>query len=111
MRFGKNHLFNNLWSSTASNYCVRAGIQAEILVESNAFAGVKNPLQFNSAADQATSFITSTNNLFSGTSGTQSTGGGGTAFTAPPYAYTPDATAGLQAAIQSGAGPQYHAAC
>ena len=105
VRFGKNHLFNNLWSSTASNYCVRAGIQAEILVESSVFVGVKNPQQFNSTADQATSFITSRTNVYTGTSGTQATGGGGTAFTTPPYTYTLDSTAGLQAAIQSGAGP------
>lgn len=106
VRFGKNHLFNNLWSSAASNYCVRAGIKAEILVESNVFTGVKNPQQFNSAADQMTSFITSLNNMYTGTSGTQSVGGGGTAFTAPSYVYTADVTSGLQAAIQSGAGPK-----
>jgi pectate lyase len=106
VRFGKNHIFNNLYTSTASNYCVRAGIQAQILVENNAFVGVKNPQQFNSTSDQGTAYITAQGNLYSGTSGTQSTGGGGTPFTSPPYAYTPDATAGLQAAIQSGAGPK-----
>jgi pectate lyase len=106
VRFGKNHVVNNLYTSTASKYCVRAGIQAQILVENNVFSGVTNPQQFNSTADQATSYITSSGNLYSGTSGTQATGGGGTAFTTPPYAYTPDSTAGLQAAIQTGAGPK-----
>jgi pectate lyase len=106
VRYGKNHILNNLFTSTASNYCVRAGMDAQILVENNAFVGVKNPQQFNSTADQGTSTITAQGNLYSGTSGTQSTGGSGTPFTTPPYAYTPDATAGLQAAIQSGAGPK-----
>ena len=106
VRYGKNHVLNNLYTSTSSNYCVRAGIQAQILVENNAFVGVKNPQQFNSTADQGTSYITAQGNLYSGTSGTQSTGGGGTPFTTPPYTYTPDATAGLQAAIQNGAGPK-----
>jgi pectate lyase len=106
VRYGKNHVVNNLFSSSASNYCVRAGMDAQILVENNAFVGVKNPQQFNSTADQATAYITSTGNLYSGGSGTQATGGGGTPFTTPPYTYTADATAGLQAAIQSGAGPQ-----
>jgi pectate lyase len=106
VRYGKNHILNNLFTSTASNYCVRAGMDAQILVESNAFVGVKNPQEFNSTADQGTSYITSQGNLYSGTSGTQATGGGGTAFTTPPYSYTADATAGLQAAIQSGAGPK-----
>jgi pectate lyase len=106
VRFGKNHIFNNLYTSTASNYCVRAGIQAQILVEDNVFSGVKNPQQFNSTSDQATAYITSSNNVYTNTSGTQATGGGGTPFTTPPYAYTPDATSGLQAAIQAGAGPK-----
>jgi len=106
VRYGKNHVLNNLYTSTSSNYCVRAGIQAHLLVENNAFVGVKNPQQFNSTSDQGTAYITAQGNLYSGTSGTQATGGGGTPFTTPPYSYTPDATAGLQAAIQSGAGPK-----
>jgi pectate lyase len=106
VRYGKNHVVNNLFSSTASNYCVRAGIEAQLLVENNAFVGVKNPQEFNSTSDQATATITSKGNLYSGASGTEATGGGGTPFTTPPYAFTADATAGLQAAIQSGAGPK-----
>ncbi len=105
VRFGKNHVVNNLYTSTSSNYCVRAGIQAQILVENNAFVGVKDPQEFNSTSDQGTAYITSSGNLYSGTSGTEATGGGGTPFTTPPYSFTPDSTSGLQAAIQSGAGP------
>jgi len=105
VRFGKNHLFNNLWSSTASNYCVRAGIQAQILVESSVFTGVKDPTQFNNSDDQTTAYITQKNNVFTNTSGTTATGGGGTPFTTPPYSYTPDATSGLEAAVRAGAGP------
>jgi pectate lyase len=105
VRFGKNHVFNSLFTSTSAKYCVRAGIDAHLLVESNVFVGVANPQQFNSASDQTTAFITATNNLYTKTSGSQATGGGGTAFTTPPYAYTPDPTADLQAAIQAGAGP------
>jgi pectate lyase len=106
VRFGKNHIVNNLYNSTSSSYCVRAGIEAQLLVENNAFVGVKNPQEFNTTADQGTAFITSKGNLYSGTSGSQSTGGGGTPFTSPPYTFAADATAGLQAAIQSGAGPK-----
>ncbi|MEO8905274.1 MAG: hypothetical protein ABI488_22510 [Polyangiaceae bacterium] len=105
MRFGKNHLFNDLWTSSASNYCIRAGKQGQILVDDGVFVGVTDPMQFNSTTDQATSFITATNNVYTNTSGLKDTGGGGTAFTAPPYTFTPDSTAGLKAAIQSGAGP------
>jgi pectate lyase len=111
IRYGKNHLYNNLWSSTAANYCVRAGMDAMILLESNAFVGVRNPTQFNSSADQMTSYITapttgSNANLLTNTSGSAPTGGGGTPFTMPTYTYTLDAASGVQAAVMAGAGPQ-----
>jgi pectate lyase len=106
VRYGKNHVLNSLYTCAGDNYCVRAGMDAQILVESNVFSGVKTPQQFNSTADQSTAYITATNNLYTNCSGTQATGGGGTPFTTPPYSYTADATAGLQAAIQSGAGPK-----
>jgi pectate lyase len=106
VRYGKNHVVNNLYTSTSSNYCVRAGIQAQILVENNVFVGVNTPQEFNSTSDQATAYITAKGNLYSGTSGSQATGGGGTPFTTPPYSYTAEPTSGLQTAIQSGAGPK-----
>ena len=105
-RFGRNHIFNNLYSATGDNYCVRAGIQAKILLENNVFTGVKSPHVFNNSSDQATAFITAKNNAYTNVSGTQATGGGGTPFTQPPYAYLLDATASLQAAIQNNAGPR-----
>jgi len=106
VRYGKNHIFNNLYSGSGDDYCVRAGMNAQLLVENNAFINVSNPQQFNSTVDQGTSFITANNNLYTGVTGSRSTGGGGTAFTMPPYTYMLDDTAGLQAAIMAGAGPQ-----
>ena len=105
VRYGKNHVFNNLYTSTGDDYCVRAGMDAQLLVENNAFVGVASPQQFNSTADQGTSYITANNNLYSGTSGSESTGGGGTPFTTPPYSYTLDAASSVQSAVQSSAGP------
>ncbi|HEY2410156.1 MAG TPA: hypothetical protein VGI10_29330 [Polyangiaceae bacterium] len=107
VRYGKNHLYNDLWTSSAANYCVRSGFDAAILIEKSVFNGVKNPQQFNSTADQGNSNISANpaDNVYTNTSGTKSTGGGGPAFTSAPYTYAPDATSGLQAAIQSGAGP------
>jgi pectate lyase len=32
VRYGRNHLFNNYYNSDASNYCVRAGIEASVLL-------------------------------------------------------------------------------
>jgi pectate lyase len=105
IRFGQNHLFNNLWSSSGDNYCVRAGHAAAILLENNVFTGVNTPHQFNNSTDQTTAYITATNNTYTNTSGTKATGGGGTPFTNPPYTYTLDAASTVQSAVQSGAGP------
>lgn len=105
VRFGKNHIFNNLWSSSQSNYCVRAGKQAQVLVENSVFTGVKRPLEFNNDADEQTASITSKDNVFTNTSGTQADGGGGAALTSLPYEYTADATADLEDVIRTQAGP------
>ncbi|HTQ03177.1 MAG TPA: hypothetical protein VMI54_04945 [Polyangiaceae bacterium] len=106
VRFGKNHLFNDLWASTGDNYCVRAGKQAAILVESSVFSNVKDPLQFNSSDDESTANIAATNNDYSTATGKEDTGGGGPPIGTLPYAYTPDALSGVSAAVQSGAGPK-----
>lgn len=106
VRFGKNHIVNNLYSASGNNYCVRAGKQAQILLEGNVFSGVKSPHEFNNSSDEGTASITSKNNSYVNTSGSQETGGGGPAFTSPPYAYTADATSGLEAAIKAGVGPK-----
>lgn len=106
VRFGKNHLFNNLWSSSGNSYCVRAGIQAQILIENSVFAGVASPQQFNSSSDQNTAYITANNNTYTNTSGSRSTGGGGTPFTTPPYSYVLDPISAVQSAVMTGAGPQ-----
>ena len=106
VRFGKNHLFNNLWSSTQSNYCVRAGKQAQLLLEAGVFDGVASPQVFNNSTDQGTASITAKDNVYTNTSGTQATGGGGTPFTQPPYMYTVDSTDGLADIIRKQAGPR-----
>jgi pectate lyase len=109
VRFGKNHLFNNLWSSAASSYCVRAGIQAQILIESSIFSGVKSPHEFNGSgttSDKATANITAgASNAYPNSTGTKDTGGGGPAYTSAGYPFTAEPIDELEAAIRSGAGP------
>lgn len=105
IRFGKNHLFNNLWTSSGNNYCIRAGHAASILIENNLFSGVNSPHVFNNSTDQTNAYITATGNTYTNTSGTKATGGGGTPFTNPPYTYTLDAVSTVQSAVQAGAGP------
>ncbi len=106
VRFGENHLFNNYWASPTTNYCVRAGIQAHVLIENSYFDGVKSPHQFNNATDQETANIAVNGNVYDATSGTQATGGGGPAFTDPPYDYTLDDAAAVPDLVQRGAGPK-----
>ncbi len=106
VRFGHNHIFNNLYTCAGDNYCVRAGIQAHILLQNNVFSGVDTPHEFNSSSDQSTANISSSGNVYTNCTGTEATGGGGTAFTTPPYTATLDAASGVSAAVQSGAGPK-----
>ncbi len=106
IRFGQNHLFNNLYSSDTTNYCVRAGKEANILLQGNYFDGVDSPHEFNNSTDQGTAYITAdSSNTYANTTGTKATGGGGTPFTNPPYAYTAESAAAARTAVMAGAGP------
>lgn len=108
VRFGRNHLFNNYYSSSASNYCVRAGIEASILLQANVFEGVKSPHQFNNESNQQTAFIELGSggfaNVYNNVSGTRAEGGGGAGFE-PPYAFDVDPVDSVAAAVKAGAGP------
>lgn len=44
VRFGKIHLINNLFTSSVSNHCIRAGYKANILAEGNYFDNQKLPI-------------------------------------------------------------------
>jgi pectate lyase len=98
-RYGKIHIFNNLYTSVGDSYCIAPGMAASIRDENNVFNGVKAP--FNLNMDDPTTVLTSLGNLFMGNAGVADIG---TAFT-PPYVYTPEATTALEAAIRAGAGP------
>ena len=108
VRYGRNHLFNNYYDSSASNYCVRAGIEASILLEANYFKGVDSPHQFNNSSTEKTAFIAlgsgARANTYDATSGDQAVDGGGSPFT-PPYTYQVDAASGVPAAVKAQAGP------
>jgi pectate lyase len=107
IRFGQNHLFNNYYNSLTTNYCVRAGIEAAVLLEGNFYDGVDDPHEFNNADDQLTANITAgATNTYLNTTSDQATGGGGPAFQNPPYEYDLDDAAGIPEAVTAGAGPQ-----
>lgn len=108
VRFGRNHLFNNYYNSSASNYCVRAGISASILLQGNYFDGVDSPHQFNSESNQETAYIAlgegALANQYDDVSGDQEEHGGGSPFT-PPYAFDVEPAANVPSAVRDGAGP------
>jgi pectate lyase len=106
VRFGQVHVFNNFFSSQDSNYCVRAGRSAQLLIEGNYFDRVNSPHEFNNEEDEATASITARNNVYNQTTGEQRTGGGGPTFTSAPYAPTIEPAEGIPAIVQACAGPR-----
>ena len=95
VRYGQVHVVNNLFDSKNASYCVRAGIEADILVEANYFDAVKTPIDLYQNNFTA---VTQKNNFFSGTSG--NTNGSGTSFT-PPYALAITAAANVKALVSN----------
>jgi len=81
---------------------VEVGDSANILLENNAFIGVKDPIDTSDYSNSA-SIAVSKGDLYSGTSG-MTANKGSSAFT-PPYPYTLDAASSVQSEVQSGAGP------
>lgn len=112
VRYGRNHLLNNYYSSAASNSCVRAGIEASLLLEGNYFEGVSRPHEFNNegkdSSDAATAYIAAGSgakaNTYADTTGSKTTGGEGDGFT-PSYSYQVDLASAVPAAVKAGAGP------
>lgn len=97
-RFGKIHLLNNYFSSSVSNYCIYAGYKADMLIESNYFENVKNPIRLETGNFTAAQSI---DNIFVGTSGTSV--GSGTAFT-PPYSIDKISSSDVKQTVVRGAG-------
>ena len=108
VRFGQNHIFNNLYTSNSTNYCVRAGIEANLLIEANYFDGVSDPHEFG---DVEVGTITARGNEYVNTTGAQDTGdypggsGAGTPFV-PTYSYTADPASAIPELVQRCSGPQ-----
>ncbi|ABX06097.1 MAG TPA: hypothetical protein DEF47_09495 [Herpetosiphon sp.] len=94
-RFGKIHVFNNLYTTTGNDYCVSSGYQSKVLLENNAFIGVNTPHRLHDGDLKAVG------NLYQNTSGDQISTG--VAFT-PPYSYSAEAASSLSSSVQAGAG-------
>jgi pectate lyase len=103
VRFGRVHVFDSLYTSTGDDYCIGAGVDADIRAENDVFVGVKTPLNTTSFSNSA-SILESIGNVFTNTSG-NTQGLGGNSFT-PPYTYTLDPASAVQGEVTAGAGPQ-----
>ena len=108
VRFGKNHLFNNLWTSTGNNYDIGVGVGANILTQNNAFVNVKTPINLTSFVKPsiAASAIRSTGNVLSGITGTAPADLNPGSVFAPPYTVTVTAGSAVQQFVQANAGPK-----
>ena len=106
VRYGRVHLFNNLYTSTGNNNAVQVGYNANVRLENNVFNGVQNPIN-SSDYNPNNAAVTSTGNVYTGTSG--STANRGTAWvpsSVSGYTYTLDAANTVDAAVRAGARPQ-----
>jgi pectate lyase len=102
VRFGQNHLYNDLWTTSGDNYCVAAAVNSNVLLENSVFVNVKDTLDTTNYSNAATIAL-ARNNLYSGTAA--ATANKGTGVFTPPYPYTPDDASTVQAAVMAGAGP------
>jgi pectate lyase len=95
VRFGQVHVVNNYFSSRQASYCVRAGIEADLLVESNYFDSTKTPIDLYQNNFTA---VTSINNYYVSTTGNNL--GSGTSFT-PPYTLSITPAANLKSIVSN----------
>jgi pectate lyase len=103
VRYGQIHVFNNLYTTSGNNYCIRAGYRANIRIENNYFDGVGKPHEIDDGEGGTPIIITASGNTYNDTSGAQDTSG--TAFS-PPYPYNLESPEAARTAIMANAGPQ-----
>jgi len=102
VRYGKNHLFNNLYTSAGNSYCIGLGVSGDVLLENNVFDGVDDPINSTSYSD-SNSVVESRGNVYTDTTGDTADFGSGV-FT-PPYPYTLDDASDVEAMVRAGVGP------
>lgn len=95
VRFGQVHVVNNYFSSRQASYCVRAGIEADILIESNYFDSVSTPIDLFQNNFTA---VTERNNIYNVTSGNKL--GSGISFT-PPYSLVITPAANIKSIVSN----------
>jgi pectate lyase len=104
-RYGEIHLFNNLYTSVPSAYCVGLGVNANFLIEDVVFDGVSKAFNTNDFSN-AQSVLVSFAVLFE--DGTYPAGDVGTAVFTPPYDYTLEPAENVKMTVMANVGPSMH---
>ena len=103
VRFGQVHVYNNYYNCTGNNYCIRPGVEAQLLIENNYFDHVDEPIEGDDDADP-NSLVESHNNIFDNCTNMSTLNPGNDDVFTPPYSYTPDDTNNIPSIIMGGAG-------
>ncbi|MEO8254278.1 MAG: pectate lyase [Flavobacterium sp.] len=101
VRFGKVHIINSYFNSSASSKCIAAGFEANIRITKNVFENVKEPINLMASY---TAITVESNNTFTNTTG--NTAGSGTAFT-PPYSIITLEASAVKADVMASAGATF----
>jgi pectate lyase len=116
IRWGTVQLYNNYYSASGNNYCVRTRLNAQSRIEHNVFEGVRNPWEvYLTVTNAALGKILATDNLqLTSTWGNTTTNKKGTEVVLivpgtnevflPPYAYKPDPADKVKELVMAGAG-------
>lgn len=101
-RYGRVHLFNNLYTAVPSSYCVGLGVSASILIEDSVYDGAPNPLNTSDFSNAESAAITYSSLYVDGSHPMPDFGN--TVFD-PPYPYTLQPAELVEAAVMANVGP------
>lgn len=101
VRYGRVHSYNNYFNAPGNNYCVRAALESQVLLEANWFENVDTPWE-KFITTGAAGLVSAVSNVFVNITG-QTDPGTDTVFTVP-YLYTLDDTGGLPLTVTNNAG-------
>jgi len=108
VRYGTVHLFNNYYTSSGNNYCIRSRLDSEVLVENCFFSGVNDPhtiyvAKTEKALSISKGCLKAVGNIYDHTTGLRQEEG---QVFASPYRYTLDKAERVPDIIRAGVGPQ-----
>ncbi len=101
VRYGRVHSYNNYFNAPGNNYCIRAALESQVLLERNWFENVDTPWEKFITTGTAGK-VSAVSNVFVNVTG-QTDPGTDTVFAAP-YLYTLDDTSSLPFMITNNAG-------